>query len=94
MKPVAFEYCQPQTLDEALALLAAFGEDACVLAGGLSLAAMLNMRLVRPAAVIDVNRVPDLGAIEIGDKSMRTGALVRQADLMASNIAMKALVLS
>ncbi len=93
MKPAAFEYCQPETLDEALALLAEFGEDACVLAGGLSLAAMLNMRLVRPTAVIDINRVPDLAAIEIGDTSVRTGALVRQADLMASKIAMEALPL-
>lgn len=93
MKPVAFEYCQPETTDEALALLAEFGEDACVLAGGLSLAAMLNMRLVRPTAVIDINRVPDLAAIEIGDTSVRTGALVRQADLMASKIAMEALPL-
>ena len=93
MKPVAFEYCQPETLDEALALLAEFGEDACILAGGLSLAAMLNMRLVRPTAVIDVNRVPDLAAIEIGDTSVRTGALVRQADFMASIIAMEALPL-
>ena len=48
MKPVEFEYCRPSTLPEALALLEEFGSEASVLAGGMSLGAMLNMRLVRP----------------------------------------------
>ena len=49
MKPAAFDYCRPDTLDEALELLHELGSDASVLAGGMSLGAMLNMRLVRPA---------------------------------------------
>ena len=78
MKPVAFEYCRPDTLDQALALLEEFGADASVMAGGMSLGAMLNMRLVRPAAVIDVKRVKDLDAVRINGE-VRTGATLRQA---------------
>jgi 2-furoyl-CoA dehydrogenase FAD binding subunit len=84
VKPVAFEYCRPETLDEALALLAEFGDDASVLSGGLSLMAMLNMRLVQPQAVIDVNRVPGLDGIEVVNGTVRTGALTRQADALAA----------
>lgn len=82
MKPVAFEYCRPDTLDEAMDLLAEFGGDASVISGGLSLGAMLNMRLVRPAALIDVNGLGDLADIKIGDVTATTGTLVRQAAAM------------
>jgi len=82
MKPVAFEYCRPDTMDEAMELLAEFGGDASVISGGLSLGAMLNMRLVRPAALIDINRLDDLADIRIGDATATTGALVRQAAAM------------
>lgn len=83
MKPARFEYCRPETLDEAVALLAEFGSDAVVLAGGLSLGAMLNMRLVRPAAVIDINRVAGLGSVASANGAVVTGALVRQAAALA-----------
>lgn len=83
MKPARFEYCRPETVDEAVALLAEFGSDAVVLAGGLSLGAMLNMRLVRPAAVIDINRVAGLGAVASANGAVVTGALVRQAAALA-----------
>ena len=82
MKPVAFEYCRPDTLNEAMDLLAEFGGDASVISGGLSLGAMLNMRLVRPAALIDVNGLGDLADIKIGNATATTGALVRQAAAM------------
>ena len=78
MKPPPFEYCRADTVDEALALLAEFGEEASVLAGGLSLGAMLNMRLVRPAALIDINRLESLSAVRTGSDAVETGALVRQ----------------
>ena len=55
MKPVAFEYCRADTLEEVYELLDEFGSDASIISGGLSLGAMLNMRLVRPAAVGDIN---------------------------------------
>ena len=54
MKPVRFQYACPETLDEALALLAEHGSDAAVLAGGQSLMAMLNLRLAAPSIVITV----------------------------------------
>ena len=85
MKPVPFAYCRAETLDEALDLLAEFGEDAAVLAGGMSLGAMLNMRLVRPAAVIDVNRLTALAGVVEDGGWIETGALVRQAAAMASS---------
>ena len=70
MKPAPFEYCRPETLDEAVALLSEFGDDALVMAGGLSLGALLNMRMVRPEAVIDINGLSGLDTIEVvGDKS-------------------------
>jgi 2-furoyl-CoA dehydrogenase FAD binding subunit len=89
MKPVAFEYCRPGTIAEAVALLEEFGADATVLAGGMSLGAMLNMRLVRPTAVIDIKRIPGLDSVTINGE-VRTGATLRQAvalgnaDLMAA----------
>lgn len=82
MKPVAFEYCRPDTLEEAMELLTEFGSDASVISGGLSLGAMLNMRLVRPTALIDINHLDALADIKIGDATATTGALVRQAAAM------------
>lgn len=78
MKPVAFEYCRPESLSEAISLLEEYGAEASVLAGGMSLGAMLNMRLVRPAAVLDIKRVPGLDAVSL-DGEIRTGATLRQA---------------
>ena len=87
MKPVSFEYCRADTLDEALDLVAEFGSDAAVLAGGMSLGPILNMRLARPAAVVDVNPVEDLSGIRLLDDSLETGALCRQADALDSALA-------
>ncbi len=63
MKPVAFAYAAPRTLDEALALFAQHGDEAKALAGGQSLVPMLNFRLVRPATLIDLNRVAGLANV-------------------------------
>ena len=82
MKPVAFEYCRPDTLEEALELLAEFGGDGTIISGGLSLGAMLNMRLVRPKALIDINGIEALADIKVGDATAQTGTLVRQAAAM------------
>lgn len=83
MKPAPFAYLRPETLDEALAALAAHGADGRVIAGGQSLGAMLNMRLVRPNAVIDINRLGELSTIAVEDGAVTTGAMVRQADALA-----------
>ncbi len=68
MKPARFEYFDPTSLDEALGLLDRYGYDAKVLAGGQSLMPKMNMRLVRPDVIADINGIPDLGysALPVG----------------------------
>jgi CO/xanthine dehydrogenase FAD-binding subunit len=79
MKPPPFDYVRAESLDEALAVLAERGDEAKVLAGGQSLVPALNMRLLRPALLVDVNRVAGLAEVtESG--ALRVGATVRQAD--------------
>jgi carbon-monoxide dehydrogenase medium subunit len=58
VKPAAFEYFDPDSVEEVLDLLAEHGEDAVVLAGGQSLVPLMNLRLVHPAVVIDLRRLP------------------------------------
>ena len=84
MKPVAFEYCRPDTAAEAVELLDEFGFEASVLAGGMTLGPMLNMRLVRPRAVIDISRVAELAGLEIAGDRLVTGATLGQADALAA----------
>src|SRR5207244_656995 len=78
MKPPKFDYHAPASLDEALALLRRYGGDAKVLAGGQSLMPLLNFRLSRPAALVDLNRIPSLAYIEERDGQVRFGAMTRQ----------------
>ncbi len=60
MLPAAFEYHRPETLEEALQLLAEHGEDAKVLAGGQSLIPLMKLRFAEPKRLIDVNRIGGL----------------------------------
>ena len=87
MKPVAFRYERPETVEEAAALLAEHGEEAKVLAGGQSLLPVLNFRLLRPAVLVDVNRVAGLGRLD----GERVGATVRQRDFRGNALAEQAL---
>jgi 2-furoyl-CoA dehydrogenase FAD binding subunit len=80
MKPVPFEYVRPETLDEALDAVSRGGEDAKVLAGGQSLVPALNMRLLRPTLLVDVNRAKGLAEVTDDGCALRVGATVRQAD--------------
>lgn len=80
MKPAPFEYVRPTGLDEALAALASAGDEAKVLAGGQSLVPALNMRLLRPTVLVDVNRIPGLDAVERSNGALRVGATARQRD--------------
>lgn len=85
MKPAPFRYARPRDLAEAVELLASVEHDVKILAGGQSLVPMLNLRLVRPAVLIDLNGVPGLDHVTAGaDGSLTIGALVRHADLAAS----------
>ena len=78
MKPPPFEYHAPGSLPEALELLATLGDEAKVLAGGQSLVPLLNLRLARPAHLIDINNLTELAEIGSLDGGLRIGALVRQ----------------
>jgi aerobic carbon-monoxide dehydrogenase medium subunit len=78
VRPAPFDYVAPRTVEQALDLLARHGDEAKVLAGGQSLVPMMNMRLVRPAVVVDLNRVAGLGALREDAGGLRLGALVRQ----------------
>jgi len=78
VKPAPFDYAAPESVEETLALLAEYGADAKLLAGGQSLMPLLNMRLARPAVIIDLNRVAALDYVKAADGEVRIGALVRQ----------------
>ncbi|HKS88305.1 MAG TPA: xanthine dehydrogenase family protein subunit M [Stellaceae bacterium] len=80
MKPAPFQYRAPETLDEAVALLAA-DPGAMPLAGGQSLVPALNFRLARPSLLVDLRRVGGLGEIAIGRDGVRLGAKVRWRDI-------------
>jgi carbon-monoxide dehydrogenase medium subunit len=81
VKPGKFSYEAPAALDEALRSLAAWRDNAKIIAGGQSLAPMLNMRLARPDHLIDVNRLHELGRVAADGKRLTVGALVRHAQL-------------
>jgi aerobic carbon-monoxide dehydrogenase medium subunit len=83
VKPAPFAYHRPATLDEALAILEA-DEDAKPLAGGQSLIPMLNFRLARPSALVDLDAVEGLAGIRLEDGSLVVGAMTRQWDLETS----------
>lgn len=77
MKPARFDYHRPELLADAVALLGRYEGDAKVLAGGQSLMPVMNMRLARPAALIDLARVPDLQGITFDGDRMTIGAMTR-----------------
>ena len=86
MKPAAFAYYDPTTKAEALDLLGELGEDAKVMAGGQSLMPMMNMRLARPAAIIDINRVGELAYLNETQDGLLIGALTRQHAVEQSQV--------
>ncbi|GAB4147358.1 MAG: xanthine dehydrogenase family protein subunit M [Candidatus Promineifilaceae bacterium] len=82
MKPAPFDYAAPDSLAEALSLVAAHGSDAKLLAGGQSLIPAMNFRLLQPAILIDLNRVEELAGIErTAAGRLRLGAMMRQAQV-------------
>ena len=78
MKPAAFAYHDPQTVDEALEILSQVGDDGKILAGGQSLVPMMNFRLARPSDLVDLNRIAALSYVRIDDGQLRIGAMTRQ----------------
>ncbi len=82
MKPRPFDYVRPDTVEEAIALLAEYGDEANILAGGQSLIAMLNLRLLEPRVLIDIARIPELDIIEETNGTVEVGAAVTQNRLL------------
>jgi aerobic carbon-monoxide dehydrogenase medium subunit len=80
MYPGRFEYHAPATLDEALAALDRYGDEANVLAGGQSLIPLMKLRFASPRALVDINRVPGLDGLAEEGGELRIGALVRHKD--------------
>ena len=89
MKPPLFDYYDPSTEAETLALLATYGPDAKILAGGQSLMPLLNMRLVEPTTLIDVNRVESLSYIRHTPTALHIGALTRQRQVERSALVVR-----
>jgi aerobic carbon-monoxide dehydrogenase medium subunit len=85
MLPSRFDYHRPESLDEALRLLAEL-DDAKVLAGGQSLIPVMKLRLAAPEHLVDINRVPGLDGIEEDGGGIRFGALVRHNQVARSGI--------
>jgi carbon-monoxide dehydrogenase medium subunit len=79
MKPPPFEYHAPGSVVETVSMLGSL-EDAKVLAGGQSLIPLLNFRLARPAHLVDINGLTELGRVYERDGGVAVGATVRQAD--------------
>ena len=86
MKPAKFDYYDPRSLDEALALLDRHRDDAKVLAGGQSLMPLLNMRLARPNIVVDINQIKELNYVRASDGGIAIGAIARQRALQTEKL--------
>jgi aerobic carbon-monoxide dehydrogenase medium subunit len=86
MYPPSFEYYTPSNLDEAIKLLDQHQGEAKVLAGGQSLIGMMKLRLAQPAALVDINRLPNLAYVTEDGPFLKIGALTRMNDLHASAV--------
>jgi len=84
VKPPAFEYVAAGSVEEAVSLLAEHQGDAKVIAGGQSLVPMLNFRLLAPAVLVDLNRIPGLDGVAEHEGGLRIGALTRHRVLETS----------
>ena len=81
MKPPPFDYIKVESSNEAVDLLAEYGGDAKIIAGGQSLMPMLNMRLVRPQVLIDISMVAELNEISRKKNTVEIGATATQSQL-------------
>lgn len=85
MKPAKFTYACPQSIDEALSLLAQSNAGTKILAGGQSLVPLLNLRIAEVSALVDVNRLRDLSFVKQEDGMLKVGALMRHRQLEVSS---------
>jgi aerobic carbon-monoxide dehydrogenase medium subunit len=86
MIPAPFDYVRAASIDEALAALAEHGDEAKLLAGGMSLLPLMKLRLATPAVLVDVGRLQDLSYVRDGGDHVAIGALTRHRDLETSDL--------
>ena len=79
MKPPRFRYFAPQSVEEALTLLAEHADEGRVLAGGQSLVPLMNMRLAHPGVLVDINGIRELAYVRPWDGGLAFGAITRDA---------------
>lgn len=84
MKASSFDFVRPSSIQETTEILAQHQGDARVLAGGQSLGPMLNLRLARPSAIVDISALDELKTIEVSSSEISIGALVTHATLELS----------
>jgi aerobic carbon-monoxide dehydrogenase medium subunit len=80
--PAHVEYERATSVEHALGLLARFGPEARILAGGHSLIPMMKLRLAQPETLIDINDLSELARLEVTEEQLRIGAMVRHAQLL------------
>jgi carbon-monoxide dehydrogenase medium subunit len=85
MYPASFEYFVPSSLEEAVQMLASYGEEAKLLAGGQSLLPLMKLRLARPHRLIDIGRLGGLARVQDEDASLRVGALASHGKVLESD---------
>lgn len=86
MIPAAFDYVRADSADGALAALREHGDDAKLLAGGMSLIPLMKLRLATPTVLVDVGRVGDLSYVRDAGERVAIGALTRHRDLETSDL--------
>jgi len=86
MIPGPFAYHRPQSIEETLALLGEYGDEAKILAGGQSLIPLMRFRLAAPGNIIDINRISGLDGISEENGWLRIGALTRESALDRSAV--------
>ena len=90
MIPAAFEYVRADSVDAALATLTEHGDEAKLLAGGMSLIPLMKLRLATPTVLVDVGRLRDLSYIRDGGDHVAIGALTRHRDVETSDLLARA----
>lgn len=85
MKPAAFDYKAPRSIEEALEIKAQGGDEAKLLAGGQSLIPAMNFRVAQPALLIDLNKLDELRFIKEDKGELKIGTMTTQATVEKSN---------
>jgi carbon-monoxide dehydrogenase medium subunit len=86
MKPAAFDYVAPESLEAAVQALVSAEGDGKVMAGGQSLMPLLNFRMTRPSVIVDLMHIQGLSFIQLKGETVAIGALTRHADLEFSDL--------